>query len=384
MSFVLALVSPAFPCGGFVPQDTVTRVVSSDAQQAFFEVGPDHISVTYRVRYSGDAEDFAWIIPVPGPVDTVTEGVEATFDQLGELTAPLVQWDSPDDSGDGADDESGGCLCGDGSTGSNTKGFDEDALGGMGDTGFAGVVVTGEGFAGDFAYTTLEATGPNAMLGWLAENGYDSTISKSQIEQYESDTLGFTWVAVKLRPTTPVTPEGGVVLQPLKIEYSAGAEGSLHLLFPSRMGAGSMLNEFRTEIYVSAPTRVEPGNGWTMGQNTAEDDGFDVEGGQDDNPEDLFDVLIRTAGSQTAVWPTYGNEWTDESGAQSYLVRYDTITEPGVNLTDITFAQTEDADSSIRTLIHIPRTYSRDTALVFAPLGMITLAWHLRRRRARN
>lgn len=383
MSLLLALLSPAYPCGGFIPQDTVTRVVGSDAQQAFIELETETVTVTYRVRYSGDAEDFAWIIPVPGPVDSVSEGDEATFDELSLLTAPVVQWDNPEND-DNDEDGSGGCACLTSSYSLSDKGVSRNDAGGLGDTGYqGGIVVTGEGFAGDFAYTTLEATGPNAMLGWLAENGYDSTVSREQIAAYENDVIGFSWIAVKLRPTTAQTPDGGVLLQPLKISYAAAADGNLHLLFPARMGAGSMLTEFRTEIYVLAPTRVEPGNGWGMGQNAESDDGFDIDGDETDDPQELFDVMIRSVGSQMALWPTYGNEWSDETGSLGYLSRYDIISQPSVNLADITFTQTEDADSAIRTLIHIPAVYYGDTALVIAPVGMVAMAWHLRRRRAR-
>lgn len=42
-----------------------------------------------------------WIIPVPGPVESVSEGDEATFDELAQATAPPVQWDNPKNDDDG-------------------------------------------------------------------------------------------------------------------------------------------------------------------------------------------------------------------------------------------------------------------------------------------
>lgn len=366
---LLFLASQAFPCGGFIP--VRTKLVGSDAQQAFFELAEDNVTVTYRVRYAGDAESFAWIIPVPGPVESVTEGDEATFEALELGTAPTAQYDKVDHS---PAEEPGLFGC---ESDTRTKGFNAPPV----ESSLEGVVVTGEGFAGDFAYVTLEASVPNAMLGWLAENGYDSSVSQSAIEQYENDPIGFTWAAVKLAPSTPQTADGGVLLQPLRIRYTAAADGNLHLRYPARMGSTSMLDEFRTEIYVLAPNRVEPKNGWSMGQNTASDSGFDIQGDQNDNPEDLFEMLIRTSGSQTAFWPTYGNAWLVDGEYAGYLTRYDAITAPGVNLTDIAFTETDDSDSTIRTLVSILKDKnSSGSGLLLVPVGMLAMAWRLRRR----
>ena len=83
---LIGMVQGALACGGFVlGADYVDQIAASDAQQAILRmVGTDAVRVDYRVHYKGDAESFAWIIPVPGVVSAVSEGDEEIFLALEE------------------------------------------------------------------------------------------------------------------------------------------------------------------------------------------------------------------------------------------------------------------------------------------------------------
>ncbi len=359
----LALAQPASACGGLFTRDMVTKIAASDAQQALFEIGDESVRVTYRVRYVGDADDFAWIIPVPGEVQSVEEGSDSMLDMLSTATAPLVEWDAPD-----AEQESGGCSC----LAQDMSLKSGSDRGNFTDSG--SVDVLGEGFAGDYAYQVLSATGAGAMSGWLAENGYDGSISADQVAAYENDALGFVWIAVTLRPDVPVTAEGGVVLKPLAITYGAAADGAVHALFPSRMGASTQLSEIRNEIFVIAENRVKAAGGWTSDDNL--DEGFDVEGQEGDDPDELYDALIRSQGTSKGLWTTWGG--TNDDLATGYITRLDTLVAPGTNTSDLVL---EDAGDQpvVRTLIYMPQAYDTGYGALVAPLAL-ALGWKLRRR----
>ncbi|MBM4390882.1 MAG: DUF2330 domain-containing protein [Deltaproteobacteria bacterium] len=361
----LALAQPAAACGGLVTPDMVTKIAASDAQQALFEIEEASVTVTYRVRYLGDADDFAWIIPVPGEVQSVEEGSDTMLDMLNTATAPQVEWDAPD-----AEAESGGCSCLAQDMSLDKAGGDR---GNFTDSG--SVEVLGEGFAGDYSYQVLSATGTGAMSGWLADNGYDGSISADSISAYENDALGFVWIAVTLRPDVPVTADGGVVLKPLQITYGAAADGAVHALFPSRMAASTQLSEIRNEIFVIADQRVTAAGGWTSEDNAG--GGVDVEGKEGDDPSELYDALLRSRGAAKGLWTAWGG--TDENISDRYITRLDTLVAPGTNTSDLVLQDAED-QPAIRTLIYMPQAYDTGYGAIVAPLAL-ALGWKLRRRR---
>ncbi|MBM4366131.1 MAG: DUF2330 domain-containing protein [Deltaproteobacteria bacterium] len=360
----LALAQPAAACGGLVTPDMVTKIAASDAQQALFEIEEGSVTVTYRVRYLGDADDFAWIIPVPGEVQSVEEGSDSMLDMLSTVTAPQVEWDAPS----AEDDGSASCGCQDMSL--DKAGGDRANF-----TDSGSVEVLGEGFAGDYAYQVLSATGAGAMSGWLADNGYDGSLSADSVAAYENDALGFVWIAVTLRPDVPVTVDGGVVLKPLQITYGAAADGAVHALFPSRMAASTQLSEIRNEIFVIADNRVEAAGGWTSEDNAST--GVDVEGKEGDDPSELYDALLRSQGAAKGLWTTWGG--TDENIGSRYITRLDTLVAPGTNTSDLVLQDAGD-QPAIRTLIYMPQAYDTGYGAIAAPLAL-ALGWKLRRRR---
>lgn len=366
------LAQSAFACGGLVPSlASTSQLAASDALQAILDIGSSDVTVDYRVHYTGSAEDFAWIIPVPGEVLAVEEGDDARFDDLAALTAPTVRIFTMQDADEG-DGGGFGCL------GARSK---NDALaGGLYDSAASDngglVTITGQGYAGDYSYTIVSAEDSAAFGDWLSAQGYDLTYAAGPIAEYVADPTGFQWVTVQLRPDVPTTPEGGVNLSPLRIRYGAArGDDRLHAIYPSRMGASIQLSEVRTELFVVADGHAVAGNGWT----TNTDMYLNLSEGSDP-AVGYADFLRSVGGDQRGLVEVWQGPWTDEAGNARVLTRFDSITAPSVNTADIAFASDGDADV-VRALTIDVGAYYYGGLVPLGLLGVAGLGWSLRRKR---
>ncbi|MDP2312240.1 MAG: DUF2330 domain-containing protein [Pseudomonadota bacterium] len=378
MSLLLALLPSAWPCAGLITPDYSEQVASSDAQQAILQIGAAQIGAEYRVRYAGNATDFAWVIPVPGTVDSVEEGSEDRFLALEAATAPTaVYWSFDDD-----DEGSGGCGSGCINSSYELKGGGDNLAdtGGRSLGGDPGISIVASGYAGAFEYTVLEAENADGLIAWLQAEGYDTTISAPSIQAYVDDDIAFSWVAVQLSPDAATTPDGGVVLPPLRLTWSAGDDGVLHASYPARMAATSMLSEVRTELYVLADSRVAPANGWTAAERSYETDfEYTLSAGADVEPAEAYEDLLRTTGTTHPVlFPVWGGVYEDSVAGSAYLTRYDTIVAPPTNQTDVTFTESG-ASAGFMTTIGKQTDAGSTGAAWLLPIGLGGLL--LRRRR---
>jgi len=126
--------------------------------------------IIFQVNYEGDAEDFAWVIPVPGypklfPVE------DEIFYELHELTKPVPPW-------------SFGCGWG----------LVPPASG----DGDEGVHIWEENQVGIYHTTTLSASDPNSLVEWLNDNGYAFPIEGQEILDYYIQKQWF-FVAMKIQ-----------------------------------------------------------------------------------------------------------------------------------------------------------------------------------------
>jgi MYXO-CTERM domain-containing protein len=339
MSLLLALLPSAWPCAGLVTPDYREQLASSDAQQAILQIGASQVSAEYRVRYAGNATDFAWIIPVPGKVEAVEEGDERRFTGVEGATAPTaVYWSEDEAEGDAK----GGCG---GAKAGGTDNLADTAQGGrgLGDGTSSGISIVASGYAGAFEYTVLEAESADGLVAWLEAEGYDPTISAPSIQAYVDDTIAFSWVAVQLSPEAAETPDGGVALPPLRLTWSAGEDGILYSSYPARMAATSMLAEVRTELYVMGGSRVEPQNGWTVAERSYDEWDYTMTAGAGSEPSEAYAETLREVGTTHPVlYPVWGGEYVDSVAGQTWLTRYDTILAPPTNQKDMVFTETGD------------------------------------------
>ncbi len=124
--------------------------------------------IIFQVDHEGDAEDFAWVIPVPGypelfPVE------DEIFYELHELTkvAPPSGF---------------GCA-----GGIPPPGLEDD-----------GVHIWEENQVGIYHTTTLSATDPNSLVDWLNDNGYAFPTDGQEILDYYVQKQWF-FVAMKIQ-----------------------------------------------------------------------------------------------------------------------------------------------------------------------------------------
>ena len=93
--FILILfpISQAWADGGYV-SSSQSVAVSADQRAIIIQNG-NEISMTFSTGYTGEGEDFGWIIPTPVPpaIEDVSEAGkngEKAFEILDELSAPVV------------------------------------------------------------------------------------------------------------------------------------------------------------------------------------------------------------------------------------------------------------------------------------------------------
>ena len=147
--------------------------------------------IIFQVDYEGEADDFAWVIPVPGyPYLFSVE--DEIFYELHRLTQS-----SPVDFGCGW---AGGVP---------TPGLGDE-----------GVHVWEENQVGIYDTTTLSATDPNSLIDWLNNNGYTFPIGGQEILNHYIEKKWF-FVAMKI--------QSGELMD--NSEYYSGAIQPLGVMF---------------------------------------------------------------------------------------------------------------------------------------------------------
>ncbi len=221
-------------CGGcFVPPEESTVVTG---HRMILSVGMTQSTLYDQIEYSGDPEEFAWVLPIVGTVEVGTSS-DLIFNQLGFDTsvevAPPVQ-------------HCPAIYC---------EGFEDDLAGGDGTSGAGGgssnggVDVLAEEVVGPYQTVQLAADDPNALNAWLDENGYNVPEDiQPIINAYVND--GFNFLAIKLVPGAGIDR-----MQPVRIT-GAGANAVL----PLRMVAAGTGATTTITLFVVGEGRYEPAN----------------------------------------------------------------------------------------------------------------------------
>lgn len=135
------------------------------------------------VRYSGDVEDFAWIVPTPSP-PRVTQASTKLFYDMGVFTNPVKS-------------QRFGC-----------GGFGGGGLGG----GRGGVEALERTQVGIYDTSVLDASDPRALVAWLNGNGYNvSPRIAGVLNDYVQRGWCFTAMRIDLKRAqqSEVAKEGG-------------------------------------------------------------------------------------------------------------------------------------------------------------------------------
>ncbi len=168
----------AAACGGFFCQ--LVPVVQAGEQIIFHQQG-ETVTAVVLIQYTGDAEDFSWVVPVPGR-PSLSTGSAAVFTSLELATRPQFNL------------KVNGAPC--------PLAFDNDnafvnAPSESDGTG-GGVDVLEELPVGPYDVRIVTGEDPDAMAAWLESNGYDLTDrGRDLIAPYVE--LGMNFVALRLQ-----------------------------------------------------------------------------------------------------------------------------------------------------------------------------------------
>ena len=222
--------TPVLADGGFFP-DSVYRDLYESTQRAVILYGnstgnyAEHLILS--VTFKGDAEDFAWVIPVPNKPEIGT-------------VAPELFWELSDLTATGFHGGGGGFGC----------------FGGAAPGGQDGVDVIEEQVVGPYATAILSATNATALVDWLNANGYTFPEGGEEIINKYIEREWY-FVATKINAVDQDTgyalAEGAI--EPIVLSFASG-----DIVYPLRISSLSATNATPPEVllYVLADHVMVP------------------------------------------------------------------------------------------------------------------------------
>jgi hypothetical protein len=239
-SLLLALpLMAAFPrladaCGGcFAPPDTFTSV---NSHRMVIALSPQRTTLWDQIRYSGNPEDFVWVLPVPSSTASIEIADPIFFDEIEASTQPMIfppPLEEPDCPAPPFEDEYF-------SSGAQDAGaFASDS----------GVTVFREETVGPYDTVTIGSDSATALQDWLVAHGYlvpDATLPT--IEHFVKKKNVF--VALRLSPG-----QGVQAMQPVRVRY----QGYM-ATFPLKMVTVGASGVLELTLWVIAEQRFEAKN----------------------------------------------------------------------------------------------------------------------------
>ncbi len=180
LSIGLLVPQAALACGGFFCGGTP---IDQTGEDVLFAVDGRNIESHVRISYTGDAEAFSWVVPVPG-IPELDIGSDTLFDTMASVTSPSFMLEVGDSECQGpytygwwGDDDLAD------SDGNPSPAGDGDG---------PGVQVLAEVQVGAYEAVVLGATSSQALLDWLNCNGYRIAQSAlPRVEAYLAENMNF-------------------------------------------------------------------------------------------------------------------------------------------------------------------------------------------------
>lgn len=223
----------ALACGGFFCQQVA---IDQAGEQIIFRQDGEMVTAVVLIQYEGSAEDFSWVVPVPG-VPELSVGSDLVFSPLESATRPQFNL------------EVIGTPC------PNSDQFlslsdvgsvpESDGAGGVDD----GVEVLQQQVVGPFETVVVASDDPEALAAWLEDNGYDLIDpGPALIAPYVEEGMNF--VALRLRQD-----QGVGDLQPLIMRYE-----SKEPMIPIRLTAVAAQPDMGVIVWLLGDSRAVPLN----------------------------------------------------------------------------------------------------------------------------
>jgi len=326
--------APAAACGGFFCGQ---QPVDQTAERILFEVGESSVTMTTQISFNGDADDFAWVLPLGEvPLEGSLEvWHQQALNALDANTGPVFL--PPNDP---ACYSCVGCNFG-GVPGSAPTVEDEGA------STPPPVQVFIREEVGEYDVAVIGSEDPAALIEWLRTNGYRITPPmEPYIERYTSEGLKF--LALKLLDTADVRD-----LSPFRFTLPGTTP-----TIPLRMTALAAEPEMSILTFVLASERFE-GKNWANLEIADDQIRY--------NPTTLFATSVSTN------WPRLVARAVDEAGGQGWVTE---LAGPSSNYVGLlenqvqngNFATPEDGEAAadllaaFRAYPYLTRLYSRVSA----------------------
>ncbi len=223
-------VSRAVACGGFFCE-LVT--IDQAGEQIVFRKDGDTVTAMVLIQYVGDAEQFSWVVPVPG-IPELSVGSDAVFASLESSTRPQFVLETNGQRCPSDDD-----LFFGGASADNAAD----------DGGNEGVDVLERLAVGPFDVEIIASDDAMALSTWLTSNGYDLTERGDElIEPYVNEGMNF--VALKLQQN-----QGVGDIEPLIMKYQ-----SENATVPIRLTAVAAQDDMGVLVWLLGQSRAVPLN----------------------------------------------------------------------------------------------------------------------------
>lgn len=233
--------SDAMACGGFFCNQG--QPVNQADENIVFSANDDgSVTAIIQIRYSGEADKFAWMLPVYGKPE-VDVGSSTVFNRLNRATNQSYNRNS---------EVKGTCKQ------RGFRGADAAAAapGGASDAGAesgdGNIDVVDQGSVGPYNYTTIsvakDAEDPaKEALNWLESNGYDLTdIGPELVREYLQENMNL--IAFKLQKDA-----GTGEIRPVKITYNHPQP-----MIPLKLTAVAAQEDMGVRVWVAGDGRAVP------------------------------------------------------------------------------------------------------------------------------
>ena len=226
----ITAVREAQPCGGFFCQ---LVPIDQAGEQIIFRQDGNMVTAVVLIQYAGEAQDFSWVVPVPG-IPELSTGSDLVFAPLELATRPQFVLERTDECRPPPPDF--GPLFQGGSSDNNAS---DD-----------GVEILQTLSVGPFDVQIVTSSDPHALATWLDDNGYDLTDrGRELIGPYVLEDKNF--VAVRLRQD-----QGVGDIQPLIMRYESD-EGPC---IPIRLTAVAAQPDMGVLVWLVGSSRAVPVN----------------------------------------------------------------------------------------------------------------------------
>lgn len=230
----------AVPLRPKLPDQKPTKIETAAAKFLFAQNG-DEVTAHIQINYYGDAQDFSWVVPVPGE-PRVSVGSDAVFSALTAATKPRFELEYKPDEGTCKQRPSS-------ASGAPSASRAKAAPAAGAPAPQADVEVVTQRQVGPYESAVLKSDDPDALKKWLTENGYEVP-AKLAPEMAHYVGAQYYFVALKLQQDRTSGD-----LQPIVLNYKAAKPG-----IPVRLASVAATPDMDVLVWVLGAHRAIPDN----------------------------------------------------------------------------------------------------------------------------